>query len=123
MPCRTDETGTPIEAVSCGLRLGCPDGEVLYERVHDAISETCRVFMSHGVGAFETWKVGIPYPCMTGDIASTAGLTVHEPDGLAQFPDGDPSIRSHLLDGLRHRLKGDCERTSANEKHWVSEAI
>jgi hypothetical protein len=77
MPCRTDQTGTPIEAVSCGLRLGCPDGEVLYERVHDAISETCRVFMSHGVGAFETWKVGIPYPCMTGDIASTAGLTVH----------------------------------------------
>jgi hypothetical protein len=43
--------------------------------------------MSRGiVGRFETWKVGIPYPCMIGDIASTAGLTVHEPDdGVVHF--------------------------------------
>jgi hypothetical protein len=45
------------------------------------------MLMSRGiVGAFETWKVGIGYPCMTGDIASTAGLTVHEPDdGVVYF--------------------------------------
>jgi hypothetical protein len=62
-------------------RLGCLDGEVLCDRVHNAICETCRVLMSRGiVGGFETWKVGIGYSCMTGDIASTAGLTVHEPD-------------------------------------------
>jgi hypothetical protein len=37
--------------------------------------------MSRGiVGPFETWKAGIDHPCMSGDIASTAGLTVHEPD-------------------------------------------
>jgi hypothetical protein len=43
--------------------------------------------MSRGiVAAFETWKAGIPYPCMTGDIASTAELTVHEPDdGIVHF--------------------------------------
>jgi hypothetical protein len=38
------------------------------------------------LGPFETWKVGIPYPYLTGDIASTAALTVHEPDdGIVQF--------------------------------------
>src|SRR5947208_17100053 len=68
-------------------RLGGPDGEVLFDRVHNPVCETCRVLMSRGiVGAFETWKVGLPYPCMTGDIASTTGLTVHEPDdGVVHF--------------------------------------
>ena len=43
--------------------------------------------MSRGiVGRFETWKAGIDHPCMSGDIASTAGLTVHEPDdGVVHF--------------------------------------
>src|SRR5436190_12831248 len=46
-----------------------------------ALCETCRVLMSRGiVGPFETWKPDIPYPCMRADIASTAELTVHEPD-------------------------------------------
>src|SRR5689334_3157200 len=68
-------------------RLGAPDGEVLCDRVHNPVCETCRVLMSRGiVGAFETWKVGIPYACMKGDIASTAKLTVHEPDdGIVSF--------------------------------------
>jgi hypothetical protein len=68
-------------------RLDGPDGEILRDRVRNAICETCRVLMSRGiVGQFETWKLGIGYPCMTGDIASTAGLTVHEPDdGLVHF--------------------------------------
>jgi hypothetical protein len=68
-------------------RLGGPEGEILCDRVHNAICESCRVLMSRAiVGAFETWKVGIPYPGMTGDIASTAGLTVHEPDdGVVHF--------------------------------------
>ena len=68
-------------------RLGGAYGEVLCDRVHNAICETCRVLMSRGIiGSFEAWKVGIQYPCMTGDIASTAGLTVHEPDdGVVHF--------------------------------------
>jgi hypothetical protein len=68
-------------------RLGGPDGEILCDRMHNAICETCRVLMSRGiVGSFETWKAGIPYPCMTGDIAKTAELTVHEPDdGVVHF--------------------------------------
>jgi hypothetical protein len=68
-------------------RLGGPDGEILSYRIHNPVCETCRVLMSRGiVGVFETWKVGIGSPCMTGDIASTAGLTVHEPDdGVVHF--------------------------------------
>src|SRR5262245_48847740 len=62
-------------------RLGGPDGEVLADRVHNAICETCRLLMSRGiVGAFETWNEGVPYACMRGDIETTAGLTVKEPD-------------------------------------------
>ena len=62
-------------------RLGDPDGGVLADRVHNAICETCRMLMSRGiVGAFETWKEGVPYACMRGDIETTAGLTVKEPD-------------------------------------------
>jgi hypothetical protein len=65
-------------------RLGGPHGEILCDRVHNAICETCRGLMSRGITeAFETWKEGILYPCMTGDIASTAQLEVpvpsHEP--------------------------------------------
>jgi hypothetical protein len=43
--------------------------------------------MSRGIaGAFETWKEGIPYACLRGDIARTAELTVHEPDdGVVHF--------------------------------------
>jgi hypothetical protein len=68
-------------------RLGGPDGEILCDRVHNAVCETCRVLMSRGiVGAFETWKEDLPYACMRGDIASTAELTVHEPDdGAVHF--------------------------------------
>jgi hypothetical protein len=68
-------------------RLGGPDGEVLCDRVHNAICEACRVLLSCGiVGLFETWKPGIDHPCISGDITSTAGLTVHEPDdGVVHF--------------------------------------
>jgi hypothetical protein len=42
-------------------RLGGPDGEILCDRIRNPIGETCRVLMSRAiVGAFETWKVGIP---------------------------------------------------------------
>ena len=48
--------------------------------------------MARGIlGQFETLKHGIPYPCMTGDIASVAGLTVHEPDdGVVHFAKWTP---------------------------------
>jgi hypothetical protein len=80
-------------------RFGGPDGEVLCDRVHNATSETCRVLMSRGiVGSFETWKVGIGYPCMTGDIASTAELTVREPeDGIVHFARWRPFDRDAIF--------------------------
>src|SRR5262245_51581421 len=62
-------------------RLGGPDGEVLCDRVHYPLCETCRVLMSRGItGPFETWKKNMAYPCMRGDIERTAGLTVSDPD-------------------------------------------
>jgi hypothetical protein len=62
-------------------RLGGRDGEIICDRVHNAVCETCRVLMSRGItGSFETWNEGVPYPCMKGDIERTAELTVSEPD-------------------------------------------
>jgi hypothetical protein len=62
-------------------RLGGPAGEIIYDRVHNAVCETCRVLMARGItGSFETWREGVPYACMRGDIERTAGLTVSEPD-------------------------------------------
>ena len=68
-------------------RLGSSDGEILIEAAHNAFCEACRVLMSRGiVGSFETWKYGIPYPCLRGDIEKTAGLTVYQPDkGVVHF--------------------------------------
>ena len=68
-------------------RLGGSDGEILVEGVHNALCEACRVLMSRGiVGPFETWKQGIPHPCLRGDIEKVAGLTVNEPDdGVVHF--------------------------------------
>jgi hypothetical protein len=58
------------------------------------------------VGPFETREPDIDYQCMIGDIASTAGLTVHEPDdGPAHFARWRPSIRMAFpaLRSRRHR--------------------
>jgi hypothetical protein len=64
-------------------RLGGPNGEILVQGVHNAVFEACRALMSRGiVGAFETWKPSLPYPCLRGDIEQTAGLTVYEPDDV-----------------------------------------
>jgi hypothetical protein len=43
--------------------------------------------MARGItGPFETWKEGIPYACLRGDIEKVVGLTVYEPDdGVAHF--------------------------------------
>ena len=50
------------------------------------VCEACRVLMSRGnVGLFEARKLGIDYPCMTGDIEKVAGLTVCEPDAGVAF--------------------------------------
>jgi hypothetical protein len=55
-------------------RLGGPAGEIIYDRVHNAVCETCRVLMAHGItGSFETWREGVPYACMRGDIERRRG--------------------------------------------------
>jgi hypothetical protein len=62
-------------------RLGGPDGEVICDRVHNALCETCRVLMSRGItGLFETWREGVPCACIRGETERTAGLTMSEPD-------------------------------------------
>jgi hypothetical protein len=66
-------------------RLGGPEGEIICDRVHYAVCETYRVLMSRGItGPFETWKEGVIFACMKGEIERTAGLTVSEPDILGR---------------------------------------
>jgi hypothetical protein len=92
--------------------------------------------MSRGiVGAFETWKVGIDYPCMTGDIASTAGLTVHEPDdGVVYFARWRPLDQNAVSrsavpsparedDGVARRVDADAiARSSAGGEQFAEAA-
>jgi hypothetical protein len=60
-------------------RLGGPDGEIICDGVHNAVCETCRVLISRAItGPFETWREGIPYACLRGDIERTASLSVEE---------------------------------------------
>ena len=62
-------------------RLGGPDGEVLCEQTVSPVCPSCRVLLARGItGPFETWKEGVPYACMRGDVEKVAGLTVKEPD-------------------------------------------
>jgi hypothetical protein len=62
-------------------RLGGPDGEMLCERTVLPACSSCRALLARGIsGPFETWKEGVPYACMRGDIEKAAGLTVSEPD-------------------------------------------
>jgi hypothetical protein len=98
-------------------RLGGPDGQILCDRVHNAVCESRRVLLSRGIfGAFETWKAGISYPCMGGDIARTAELTVHEPDdGVVHFArrrpfDRDAFSRSTVPAPAREDEAADRER-------------
>jgi hypothetical protein len=81
--------------------------------VHNAICETCRVLMSRGiVGRFETWKPGIDHPCMSGDIASTAGLTVHEPDdGVVHFAKWRPLDQNALSRSAGSAPARESDRT------------
>jgi hypothetical protein len=43
--------------------------------------------MARGItGPFETWRQGVAYACLRGDIERTAALTIHEPDdGVVHF--------------------------------------
>jgi hypothetical protein len=68
-------------------RLGGPDGEVLCDRVHNPVCTSCRALMARGItGPFETWRQGVAYACLRGDIERTAALTIHEPDdGVVHF--------------------------------------
>lgn len=68
-------------------RLGGPGGDVLVEQTVSPMCPSCRALMARGItGLFETWKEGVPYACMRGDIEKMAGLTVYEPDdGVVQF--------------------------------------
>src|SRR5262245_12247358 len=82
--------------------------------MHNALCETCRVLMSRGItGSFETLKEGILYPCTTGDTASTAKLTVHEPDdGVEHFTRWRPFDQNAVsaLRSRRQRARAVCER-------------
>src|SRR4051794_36083300 len=67
--------------------LGSLEGDVLCDQTVSALGPSCRALMARCItGPFETWREGVPYACMRGDIEKGAGLTVLEPsDGVVQF--------------------------------------
>jgi hypothetical protein len=59
--------------------LGSLDGLVLCARTILPSTDSCRALLKLGIiGQFETWREGVTYACMTGDIEKTAELTVIE---------------------------------------------
>jgi hypothetical protein len=60
-------------------RLDEPGGDVLVEQTVSPVCPSCRALMARGItGPFETWKDGVPYACLRGDIETMAGLTLEE---------------------------------------------
>ncbi len=86
-------------------RLGGPDGEILCDRMHNPVCESCRALQARGItGKFETSKPGIPYACLRGDIAKTAGLTIREPDSADDArPVHFTKWKPFDLDAVSHR--------------------
>jgi len=86
-------------------RLDVPDGEILCDRVHNPVCESCRVLMARGIlGEFETRKPGISYACMRGDIEKTAGLAIREPDSVDDArPVHFTKWKPFDLDAVSHR--------------------
>ena len=55
------------------------DGKVICQSTRLPVVATCRLLVAGGVtGAFETWRAGIPYPCMRGVVESAARVTIDE---------------------------------------------
>jgi hypothetical protein len=73
-------------------RLDGPGGEVLVEATTIPVGPSCRVLMGMGItGPFETWREGVTYACLRGDIGKASGLTVVERDrGAAAFERWQP---------------------------------
>jgi hypothetical protein len=88
-------------------RLSGPDGEVLCQQTVSPVCPSCRALLARGItGPFDTWREGVPYACMRGDIEITAGLTVKEPDRGAiafarwnTFPSSPVEARAREVDG------------------------
>jgi hypothetical protein len=95
-------------------RLGGPVGEILCDRVFNALCESCRALMAHGItGLFETTQADIDYP------KRRQALTVKEPDdGAVHFArwrpfDQNALSRSPILAPARDRPDPGMERGSA----------
>ena len=77
--------------------------------------------MARGItGLFETWREGVPYACMRGDIEAMAGLTLeesstktprfkrwqphpHSQDAISSASGSAPARESHLGGRVRQR--------------------
>jgi hypothetical protein len=64
---------------SLRTRLGEPDGDVLCEQTVSPTCTSCRTLPTSGItGPVETWREGVSYACVRGDIEKAAGLTTEE---------------------------------------------
>ena len=81
----------------CRSRPNRPDGEVLCETTSSPVCASCRALMNRSItGPFETWRAGIPYACLRGDIERTAGLAIEEGNTTTvRFKQWQPHPGSH----------------------------
>ena len=102
-------------------RLGGPDGEVLCEQTVSPVCPSCRALLARGIiGPFETWKEGLPYACMRGEIEKASGLTVKEPDrGAIAYARWNAFPSSPVEARTRGDIKpGSGEPADANACLW-----
>ena len=73
----TGGRGTVSGASLTRCRLGSANGEVLAEGCLTPALDACRALLARGItGRFETWREGVSYACMRGDIEKAAKLNV-----------------------------------------------
>src|SRR5262249_26125061 len=113
-----------LQGLQLRNRLGGPEGDVLVERTTNPLVTSCRALMARGItGPFETWKPGIDYPLMRGDIQAPGALSIKkdaDPKGATHptfrmwEPYNAPSARRSSL-ALRPRQKVGGGPLS----HWI----
>ena len=94
---------------------------MLCEQTVSPVCPSCRALLARGItGPFETWREGLPYACMRGDIEKAAGLTVKEPDrGAIAFARWNAFPSSPVEARTRGDIKpGSGEPADANASLW-----
>ena len=94
---------------------------MLCEQTVSPVCPSCRALLARGIiGPFETWKEGVTYACMRGDVEKASDLTVKEPDrGAIAFARWNAFPSSPVAARTRGDIKpGSGEPADANACRW-----